>query len=269
MSDTPRPVPPVPGTLDLRAFPKMFMDTGVLLGSDLADIQKTSPDGFRAAILLRLMSWQQVPAASLPGDERRLAALIGLSPQKWKTVREVALRGFVACADGRFYHPDVVDEALAAHSYRSKQQAKARKRWEPQVGLDLGDKLGVSGGRTDATAYANKGLGSEFLLPSDGGPFTLPAWVPKDSWAAFVQMRREIRAPMTARAMGMICDELTKISGPSGADVGAILDQSTRNNWKDVYALKERGVSVAGTRGGGLADRNSDVARRFAQGVKP
>lgn len=265
MNETPLPLPPVPGDLDLRAFPKMFVDTGVVLGSALADIQKTPPDAFRAAMLLRFLSWQSVPAASLPSDERRLAAMIGVSPQKWKTIREAALQGFVLCADRRYYHKEVVEEALNAAAFRSKQSARAKKRWNPQSAFDLGDNLGITSGKTDATALPHRS-GSTSLSPSEGEAFLLPLWVPKDSWFGFVEMRRTIKAPMTALAMRLVCAELAKISGPTGADAGPILDQSTRNSWKDVYALKDRG-GPRGTPGASdLQSRNAAKVAAFASG---
>lgn len=67
--------------------------------------------------------------------------------------------------------------------------------------------------------------------------FVLPDWIPADAWAGFEEMRRSIRKPMTDRARAMIVTELQKLRGPPGA----ILDQSTRNNWQDVYELKDKG----------------------------
>lgn len=262
MSDSPLPLPPppVPGDLDLRAFPKMFVDTGVVLGSALADVEKTPPDAFRAAMLLQFMCWQSVPAASLPYDERRLAAMIGVSAQRWKTIREAALNGFVLCSDRRLYHRSVVEEALNASAYRSKQSARAKKRWQPQGSLDLS-------GEKDATALPHRS-GSSFLLPSPletAEAFVVPQWVPRESWAAFVHMRQTIKAPLTALAAKLIITELTKISGPTGADAGAILELSARNNWKDVYALKNRPGGTASPTD--LRSRNSAAAAAFAAGT--
>lgn len=260
--ETSLPLPPVPPDLDLRAFPKMFMDTGIVLGSELADAEKTTPDAFRAAILLQFMSWQNVPASSIPGDERRLAALIGVSTQKWKTIRECVLKGFVLCSDGRFYHEAVVEEALAASSYRSKQRARANKRWQPQASLNLGDNLGITAGKPDATAFPIRSRSSSSSPLDQEEAFLIPQWVPKDSWTAFSEMRRSIKAPMTSQAMKLIVAELTRISGPTGADAGAILDQSTRNSWKDVYPLKNRSAVAATSTD--LQGRNSAAAAAFA-----
>lgn len=65
-----------------------------------------------AAMCLWLESWHQIPAASLPDNPRMLAHLAQCA--KWTKVQEQALRGWIACADGRLYHPVVAEKALEA-----------------------------------------------------------------------------------------------------------------------------------------------------------
>lgn len=67
--------------------------------------------------------------------------------------------------------------------------------------------------------------------------FALPDWIPVDAWTGFVEMRTKIRAPMTNRAMDLKVKELDRLR-KQGHDIGAVLDKSTSNNWKDVYAPK-------------------------------
>jgi hypothetical protein len=62
-------------------------------------------------------------------------------------------------------------------------------------------------------------------------------WIPEDAWQGFVEMRGKVRKPLTERAVALIVKELEKLRD-DGNDVGAILDQSTRNNWQDVYPLR-------------------------------
>jgi len=50
-------------------------------------------------------------------------------------------------------------------------------------------------------------------------------------------MRKAIKAPLTSRAMTLIVKKLEAFK-QQGLDIEAILDQSTSNNWKDVYPLK-------------------------------
>ena len=131
--------PLTPADCDLRDFAFMPLDAGRLLDSDLFAL--ASGDEFKAALALWCKSWLQVPAASLPDDDRVLAHLSGAGA-KWKKVKEMALRGFVKCDDGRLYHRTVAEKANEAwakkQSYRERSKKGNAKRWGEQK--DEGDK---------------------------------------------------------------------------------------------------------------------------------
>lgn len=112
--------PLTPADCDLRDFAFMPLDVVRLRDSDLS-IHVTGEE-FRAAVLLWCAAWHQVPAASLPDDDKTLAALAGFGRvvAEWKKVRDGALRGWVACNDGRLYHPVVAEKAREA--WRGKHQ---------------------------------------------------------------------------------------------------------------------------------------------------
>lgn len=123
--------PLVPVEVDLRGLPYMPLDVGRLRDSDLAI--SASGDEFRAAVLLWCASWNQVPAASLPDDDKILATYAGFGRdlKGWKKVKAGALRGFVRCDDGRLYHPVVAEKALEAWDerleYRDKRDNEAER----------------------------------------------------------------------------------------------------------------------------------------------
>src|SRR5689334_16258163 len=106
----------------------MPVDTVCVLDSDLFAV--STGDEFKAGTALQYKSWHQVPAGSLPNDDRVLAHLSGAGT-RWKRVKAMALRGFVLCSDGRFYHPVIAEKALEAWEHRKAQRAKAAKRWQP------------------------------------------------------------------------------------------------------------------------------------------
>lgn len=127
--------PLVPAGVDLRGLLFMPLDVQRLRDSDLA--LTLSGDEFRAAVLLWCAAWTQVPAASLPDDDRLLAALAGYGRdvRGWQEVRAGAMRGFVLCDDGRWYHPVVAEKAIEAWAERQefraeKENADDRKRRE-------------------------------------------------------------------------------------------------------------------------------------------
>lgn len=106
--------PLTPPDLDLRDFPYLPLDIARLFGSQFHAI--ASDAEWRAGMILWLKSYHQVPAASLPDDDVALARLaeFGRDVRGWKKVRDVALRGWVLCDDGRLYHPVVAEKALVA-----------------------------------------------------------------------------------------------------------------------------------------------------------
>jgi len=66
-------------------------------------------------------------------------------------------------------------------------------------------------------------------------------WIDPDAWNGFMEMRRAIKKPMTERAISMLINRLEKLKA-NGHDVNACLDQSTFNNWQDVYPLKDKEI---------------------------
>ncbi len=95
--------PLVPEDVDLQDFAYMPLDVRRLRDSDLAAME--TPESCWAAVLLWAASWHQVPAASLPDDDRVLSNLAGYGRvvSEWQKVKEGALRGWVKCSDGRLY----------------------------------------------------------------------------------------------------------------------------------------------------------------------
>lgn len=114
--------PLTPEDLDLRDFSWMPLDVQRLRDSNMAVL--VSGDAFRAAVLLWCASWHQVPAASLPNEDRILGNLAGYGRDldAWVAVRDDALRGFIECSDGRLYHPVVAEKAIAAGEQKRKQR---------------------------------------------------------------------------------------------------------------------------------------------------
>ncbi len=115
--------------VDVAGLPGFMLNVVRLLSSELVAI--STGDEFKAAVLLWCRSWQQTPACSLPDDDRVLASFAGLGAdvKKWRKVRDVALRGFVRCADGRLYHPVLVEDAKRASKARQQRRDAIDRRW--------------------------------------------------------------------------------------------------------------------------------------------
>ena len=127
MTDFPAPL--TPADCDLRGFQFMPMDTIRLLDSDLFAL--STGDEFKAALALWCKAWAQIPAGSLPSDDRILAHLSGAGTA-WRKVKAMALRNWIACSDGRLYHPVVAEKALEAWDRREEWSEKRDGKNERQ-----------------------------------------------------------------------------------------------------------------------------------------
>jgi hypothetical protein len=116
------PLPPVPPDCDLRDLPAIMLHR-TLFDSDLA-IHSTG-DEFKAAITLYDATYGQVPAGSLPADDRSLAFL-SRAGAKWPKVKAMAMRGWYQCRDGRFYHVITAEKVLIAWIGRLQQRNKSK-----------------------------------------------------------------------------------------------------------------------------------------------
>jgi len=65
----------------------------------------------------------------------------------------------------------------------------------------------------------------------------IPEWISKETWDAFVEMRKVIKKPMTDRAMTLMVGKLEKLKY-LGQNVTEVLNQSILNNWSDVYEVR-------------------------------
>jgi hypothetical protein len=127
MSDV---APLTPPDCDLRGLPFMPLDVVRIIDSDLFAL--STGEEFKAALALWCKAWLQVPAASLPDDDRVLAHLSGAG-LRWKKVKKIALRGWILCHDGRFYHPVVAEKANDAWERRGEWQEKQTNKSERQA----------------------------------------------------------------------------------------------------------------------------------------
>ena len=122
--------PLTPADCELTDFPFMPLHVARLRDSDLAAY--VDPEACWYAVLLWAASWHQIPAASLPDDDRVLAKLCGLGRDigTFQRVRDGALHGFVKCSDGRLYHPVVAEQANEAWARKRGYRERKDKRVE-------------------------------------------------------------------------------------------------------------------------------------------
>ncbi len=106
------PPPPYGPEVRLARYDAMMLPVVATSRQGRAALRrKGDPVAFIAAQNLRLYSWSQTPSGSLPPDEDELM-LDGagvMDERIWKRVRETVLAGWRLHADGRLYHPEMVE----------------------------------------------------------------------------------------------------------------------------------------------------------------
>jgi hypothetical protein len=64
----------------------------------------------------------------------------------------------------------------------------------------------------------------------------LPDWIPSDAWEAWVELRRRMRAPLTARAAELALQGLSQLRD-QGESPRAVLEQSILRGWRGLFAV--------------------------------
>lgn len=67
----------------------------------------------------------------------------------------------------------------------------------------------------------------------------LPAWLPLDAWADFVEHRDELEKPMSNKAEELLISKLNKLRD-AGHDPRAVIEQSIMNNWQGFFEIKAK-----------------------------
>lgn len=124
-----RPAPLVPAEIDCTDLDGFMLNVERLMASELVAL--SSHEVIGAAVLLWCRAWKQRPAASLPNDDKVIAAFARMPMQRFRKLRDEVLRGFVLCNDGRLYHATLSREAVRAYelkkAFRRKREADAER----------------------------------------------------------------------------------------------------------------------------------------------
>jgi len=107
-------------------------------------LSQRPPEEVAIHLMCMFRSWHQVPAGSLPSDDLELAILLDFIPRRrflppealkpgeaqdrilveWRKFKDGALAEWTLHSDGRYYHPEVVEVAIARYErYLGRKQA--------------------------------------------------------------------------------------------------------------------------------------------------
>lgn len=113
--------PPYPADLEAKGW-NLDLDYERIEQSDTWAI--ASPEQRPWLLMLWLVAWRQAPVATLPDNDRLIAARIGLPLEKFTEWREVLLSGWELAKDGRLYHRTLTQHVLRMADKRSKDRAR-------------------------------------------------------------------------------------------------------------------------------------------------
>lgn len=188
------PDPLVSADVDLRGFEFMPLFGDRLFKSETWI--SASADAKVAALRLWWHSYgHEVPAGSLPDNDGLLAeyAGYGVMVKAWKKLKPQAMRGYILCSDGRWYHPLVAELAIDGWKERvrnrEKQRAWRERNQQKDRNVTVTDTVTKPG--TEPLCHAGQGQGqgqvnlnpnssslrSEELPPLAGRKKTFSAWL--------------------------------------------------------------------------------------------
>jgi uncharacterized protein YdaU (DUF1376 family) len=178
MSDVPEPL--VPPSCDCRDLDGFMLNVERLMASELVAL--STHEVVAAALFLWCRAWKQIPAASLPDDDKVLASFARLPLARFKKIKAAVLRGFVKCTDSRLYHRVLAKEAIGAYQrkvdfqrkratdserlrrWRAKSETRFNQRFETQNETHF---VPEGQGQGQYKNPADAGLPKEDLLPAD------------------------------------------------------------------------------------------------------
>lgn len=202
-------------------------------------------------IYRRLIDEYMETREPLPDNDIALARIAGVSEINWLDASRI-LRAFFTHKNGLLFHP-FCDQQLDIQDKKTKirknsAEKAAKKRWSKN---DINQKdecvthtnRNTDAMRADATeteteTVLNTSVFNNPLPPKRGvNEVSIPEWIPPDVWKAFLDMRKAIKKPATPRAQNLIIKKTEELTHDTATRI-AIIDQSIRNGWQDVYALK-------------------------------
>jgi uncharacterized protein YdaU (DUF1376 family) len=124
------PEPLIDEDIDIRDLNGFLLNVERLMASELTAL--ASGDEFKAAVLLWCRAWKQIPAGSLPNDERILSSFSGAG-RRWAKVRKMAMRGFILCSDNRYYHKVLCEDVKRAAAKKAERREQTKAATEARL----------------------------------------------------------------------------------------------------------------------------------------
>jgi uncharacterized protein YdaU (DUF1376 family) len=195
-------------------------------------------------VRLLLSAWVN---GSIPNNMAELARIARIDTRTLaKMWRQTLAKKWILTPENMYVNPRMELEREKQAIYRESQKIKGEKRseqmWEGHIAVAkkrLQPKDSSSSSTSSSSSVKNKTY------------IECPVGVSQETWNAFIEMRKAMKAPLTAFSAKLIISNLTKLSNDNGNGMEMILQQSIANNWKGVFPLKEAGYGSGNFVGAG------------------
>jgi uncharacterized protein YdaU (DUF1376 family) len=164
----------------------------------------------------------------LPLDLDLLCNQIGAESDDERRIVERLLRFKFVKTDDGYWH-EICDRVITDYHKKAEiAQANGKLGGRPRKAV---------ANETQSEANQEPITNNQNQKQKQGAPSALPDWMPLDSWAGYLEMRKKIKKAPTDRAVVLLIASLGKMRD-DGQDIAAVLDKSTKSNWTDVYPIR-------------------------------
>ncbi len=167
------------------------------------------------------------PYSRTPGEDgKRIATIDEHRPWGWYIINHAKYQKLKSAEEKREADRLRMEEKRKANKNSSVAECRKPSQHVAEVA------------HSDADADVNKNKEKAVA-------FAPPDWVSPESWKGFEEMRnKHAKTRLTDRARALIVKELETLRD-LGNDPNAVLDQSTRNSWADVWPLKGKAATAS------------------------
>lgn len=202
----------------------------------LADTRHLTAAQHGAYLLLLMTAWRSTDCR-LPDDDNFLARAAAMDIRTWRVNKAVVMAFWKKDEQQKWCQGRLEDERKNVEQMRSKNVAagkvSALKRKERHSTTVTTKPQQDS---NPLNPSLNPSLKEDNLIPPKP---PLPDWLPVAEWDGFLEMRRKIKKPPTERAQDLLIGKLTELR-KQGHDPTAVIQQSIRNSWQDLFPLRQQ-----------------------------
>jgi uncharacterized protein YdaU (DUF1376 family) len=179
----------------------------------------------------RLLDWYYLHETPIPLNEDEVSRQIRMRSHTESIA--IVLQEYFERTDDGWIHHRANKEIAKAGDKSEKASASAKARWSKKDANALPTLSESNATHNTLPITQNTKHKSSVTKVT----FVVPDWIPKETWDAFIQMRKRIGKPPTDYAINLIIAKLERFKS-NGQDVKQILEKSITSGWQDVFEIK-------------------------------